>query len=713
MLTVTHLNRFLLLCYVTIGNVLANDPGPLSAMKREFHVTAASKKRQDALAERTVRPVTRKRLINSLNKLHFIDGGIILNFRHRGDLSLISIPARPQPCLDSTLFCTWQDETGPAADLTSYDFVSFFISDGLHKIVVEADLLDSNPEGIRFVLPSVGHDVSDREVKRHPCRGVGARITAGHESVMGDLVNFSARSFSIQMSPEDKRSLTAEPGHNVDVFLSREGHGIFFGECKVVRRKKTQDGACIVLRPLRAVAPRHKPRKYRSLRPDISPMPDIVFPHPFTGNKMALKAADISGSGFAVKEHMSRAMLIPGMKIPDISIEFMSGFTTRCDAQVIYSEKTKSDTVKSGLAIVDMDVNDHTRLSSLLHQGTFKNSQVCTSTLNLDELWDFFFESGFIYPEKYQFIRKQKEHFRKLYLNLYENNPRIARHIIYRDKGLIFGHVSMLRYYRRTWLLQHHAAISSGRHKAGLVVMEHMLHFINEFHVVFPGLMKYIGCYFRPNNRFAERVFGGSVRSLDDSRKCSLDSFAYLHLGRDGDPGSLPERWELAKVRGEDLAALRAHYAEHSGGLLLQGLDLTERAISLEPEISREYSQLGFKRERHLYSLKRKGVVRAILAANVSDVGLNMSDLTNCLQAFVIDHEGLPPEVLFRALKGLVRHYSHDVVPVLVHPRSYADERSVRYAKTYDLGILDLDHFGPYLTYIKDLTGGPSKGKGT
>jgi hypothetical protein len=649
------------------------------------------------LEERTARPVSRKRLINSLNRLHFTDGGIILNFRHREDSSRVSVPARPQPCLDSMLLCHWQDESGPARDLTPYNFENFFISDGLRKIIVEADLFESSPEGVRLVLPRMGYDVSTREVKRHRCRGVGARITAGEQSIMGELVSFSARSFSVRTGPEGETCLVPEQGDLLDVFLSRDGHGIYFGECQVARLKRPRKGTYIALRPLSAAVPRHKSRKYRSLRPFIAPLPDVVFTHPFTRKKVSLKVADISGAGFSVEEHVSRAILVAGMKIPDISIEFMSNSAIKCDAQVVYSVKRGDETVKSGFSIIDMEVNDHTRLSSLLHQGTFRNSQVCTSTLDIDELWDLF-------------IRKQKEHFRKLYLDLYENNPQIARHIIYRDKGLIFGHVSMLRYYRRTWLLQHHAAISSERHKAGLVVMDHILHFINEFHLVFPGLMKYIGCYFRPNNRFAERVFGGSVRSIDNSSQCSLDSFAYLHHPRTGAPGRLPDRWALEEARGKDLATLRKSYEEGSGGLLLQGLDLTEHAVSLEPAISGEYSLLGFKRERHLYSLKRKGVMKALLAANFSDVGLNMSDLTNCLQAFVIEPEELPPEVLFRALEALARRYDHDVVPLLIHPRSYADERSVAYDKSYDLGILDLEHFGSYLEFIKGLTAGTARG---
>jgi hypothetical protein len=88
-----------------------------------------------------------------------------------------------------------------------------------------------------------------------------------------------------------------------------------------------------------------------------------------------------------------------------------------------------------------------------------------------------------------------------------------------------------------------------------------------------------------------------------------------------------------------------------------------------------------------------------------------MSDLTNCVQAFVTDPEGLPPEVLQRALEQLASHYGNNTVPALIHPLSYADERSVRYGKRYDLALLDLEHFGFYLDFIKSLTSKESKRK--
>jgi hypothetical protein len=270
------------------------------------------------------RTVTRKRLINSLNKLHFTDGGITLNFRHRGNSQRISFPAKPQPCLDSTLECTWTEEAGPVADLGPYEFENFFISDGLRNIIVEADLLEAESDRIRFVLPDTGYDVSTREVRRHRCRGVGARVTSGSRFVMGELASFSAKSFSVRVAPEGEGGLLPERGDQVDVFLSREGHGIYSGKCEVALCERSKKGLVIALRPLSRTVLRHEPRKFRSLRPHIAPLPEIVFIHPFTGKKVALKVLDISGAGFSVEEHVSQAVLLAGMNIPEVRIEFMA-----------------------------------------------------------------------------------------------------------------------------------------------------------------------------------------------------------------------------------------------------------------------------------------------------------------------------------------------------------------------------------------------------
>jgi hypothetical protein len=412
---------------------------------------------------------------------------------------------------------------------------------------------------------------------------------------------------------------------------------------------------------------------------------------------------DVSGAGFSVEEEASRAQLLPGLLLPRVSIELTSGFEFPCSARVVYNEPTADGGLRSGLAVEAMSLRDHTRLTALLHLGEYRNTSVCTPHVDAEALWRFFFETGFIYPEKYAHIKDQKAHFLRLYRRLYNRTPHIARHIIYQERGSIRGHVSMFRWYPTTWILHHHAALTSSRHKAGLVVMEQMLRYVNEFHRLFPQLMRYIACYFRPNNRFAARTFGDAARSLGDPRRASLDELAYSHIPEDRAPGPLPPGWTLSEALVADRAALREVYAHSSGGLMIEGLALREEDLGEEAALSREYARLGFKRDRRLFALRHDGRCAALIAANFSDLGLNLSDLTNGLQAFVVDPEALPPRVLLDALASLAGLFRPGVTTLLLHPRGYADAHGIAYDKAYTLGVLDLRYLAPYLGYIEGL----------
>jgi hypothetical protein len=76
----------------------------------------------------------------------------------------------------------------------------------------------------------------------------------------------------------------------------------------------------------------------------------------------------------------------------------------------------------------------------------------------MDALWNFFFDTGFIYPEKYAFFQANKEAIKKTYERLYSQSPHVARHFICQEKGAILGHMAMVRFYENSWLIHHHAA---------------------------------------------------------------------------------------------------------------------------------------------------------------------------------------------------------------------------------------------------------------
>ncbi|MDD5067332.1 MAG: PilZ domain-containing protein, partial [bacterium] len=317
--------------------------------------------------------------------------------------------------------------------------------------------------------------------------------------------------------------------------------------------------------------------------------------------------------------------------------------------------------------------------------------------VNLDDLWKFFFETGFVYPHKYASIHENKKKFKKTYNKLYMQNPHIARHFIHQDKGIIGAHFSMIRFYENTWLIHHHAAIRSNDNIAGLVVLDQVVNYINDFHHLYSTHMNFIISYFRPDNKFPSRVFGKSARELKNPKACSIDSFAYFHFSRNDQNFNPAEKNNLVKTRPEDLIELKNFYEHDSGGLMLDALDLTPELIN-SSVINKEYSKLRLKRERHLFSLKKDGHLKAIFIVNISDFGLNMSNLTNCIHVIFLS-ENLPRNILYTSLSGLSKYYKQDQIPVLLYPMNYAETQEIPYERTYNLWILNMQYTDQYFKY--------------
>ncbi len=229
-----------------------------------------------------------------------------------------------------------------------------------------------------------------------------------------------------------------------------------------------------------------------------------------------------------------------------------------------------------------MDIQDHLKLIALLHQTKNKNSYICNH-VDLDALWNFFFETGFIYPDKYAVIQKNKKQIKETYAKIYTRNPHIARHFIYQDKGTIYGHMAMIRFYESAWMIHHHAARKSSANKAGLIVLDQIGRMINDSHRLYSLHMDYMICYYRPDNKFPSRVFGGAAKSIKDPKGCSLDGFAYFHFNnRIRSTPDLPDGWRISETRPEDLQELVDFYEHTSGGLMLEAIDLKPEKMELQ-----------------------------------------------------------------------------------------------------------------------------------
>ena len=645
--------------------------------------------------------IRRQRLINSLNRINFQDEEISLNFEHPQFKYTLSLPAIPQPCTDESLNCIWGESIEYKSKLKDFEFKDFHFTDGLKKILVGAELLRINKDGVKLSLPERCQEIRTRRVRRYQCNDVPAQLSQDGIVLEGEIKSFSAVSFSVHIK---KDTLGFHQDFNrddhVNVVLKKDSEPLYAGICEIYRISNNPDGKSIVLIPIKSHIQRFKPKKHRSIRQKLLPSPNIIFRHPLTGKIANLKALDISGAGFSLEEDIENSLLIPGLVIPDLSIELMNGIELKCKAQVIYRTIEEVGTVKCGITYLDMPLRDQIRLSSLLDQVSNKNACVCTK-VDIDELWDFFFETGFIYPKKYSLIHTYKNEFNIVYKKLYEDSPDISINFMYREKGSILAHMSMLRFYEKTWMINHHAANSSKNNRAGLVVLEQIGRFINEFHRLPATQMDYVACYYRPQNKFPNLVFGGVARKSVDNKGCSIDEFAYLHVTKRKIKGTLPKEWSLVESEKDDFVRLEKYYEKKFGGLTLQALDITPSKSNIDKKINKEFQLIGLKRERQFFSLKHKDKLIAIFVVTLSDFGISLSDLTNCIHLFVLEEDSLPNNILNSSINKLSISYNQEKFPVLIFPSNYVVNNSIPFDKIYNYWVLNVDqHSDHYFDHL-------------
>ena len=675
--------------------------------KEKLDIYEVTRRRAPDREQEEGKPVNKDQLVNKINYINFKDDTLLINLKHRNYHKTLTLFARPQPCLGDLLDCLWPEKEDILQVLKFYEFKNILIPDGQKLIMFEPEVIRIDKEAISLLLPDKGYEISSRATMRHACTNITAQLIQSSSLFSGTLLDFNAGSFKIELKTAPPQTFGwINPETPVNLILSDAGETYYSGECKIIRQTTGQNTGTYILKPLKLEIQRFKHKEFRSHRYKLTPSPNIIFKHPFTKKIFDLKAIDLSASGFSVEEDEHNAVLLSGLIIPKLELSFANSFRFQCRAQVVYQKVWDADKgdsrIKCGLALLDMDIQDHVKLVALLDQAKDKNSYIC-SNVNLDELWNFFFDTGFIYPDKYAFIQKNKDQIKKTYERLYSNNPHIARHFIYQDKGRILGHMAMIRFYENTWLIQHHAARKSSRNKAGLVVLDQIGRMLNDSNRLYSLHMDYVICYYRSSNKFPSRIFGGAAKSINDPKACSIDRFAYYHYQNTSrHMSALPKSWEFSATRAEDLQELEDFYEHSSGGLMLEALDLKTDKFDCD-SLAAQYHRVGLTRERHFYSLKKNGNLKAVITAVLSDVGLNLSDLTNCIKVFVLDPKGLTPDILNTIFSLLSKRFQRKEMAILLYPAAYADEQRIVYEKLYNLWVCRVQSSDEYFRYLNRL----------
>jgi hypothetical protein len=642
--------------------------------------------------------VHRRDLTNRLNYLHFMEECVLLQAFDPPSGRSRLMKAYPGPCIGERVVCNVPRELLEPPACRPEECLFLIMDDGRAMIVAPVTLHAANRTSLEIGLPERGYLVNQRRVQRHGCRGMTARVSFGGRTGEGEVLDFSPAGFRIAAAPGGRAVLEGiEPGQTARVRLLRDRETLFLGPCRCLSRRRGLIRSQVVLEPLAPARARADAERIRNPRQTLTPSPVLIFEHPFLRKTVRLQVSDISTGGVCVHEKPEEGLLVPGMIIPELLIEFAGCRRLSSRAQVVYRIEEGREGVRCGLAILDMDIEAYSRLAHILTNALDAHAHV-SGEVDMEGLWRFFFESGFIYPKKYRLIQSYRDRFKETYRKLYEESPEVARHFTYQENSRISGHMSMIRSYKRTWMIQHHAAITSGNRKAGIAVLIQIMQFLQDIHRLPSAQTDYVMCYYRPDNRFPERIFGGFARDLNDPRSCSVDRFSYLphttlSLGR-----SFPRGWGLEKASETDAAVFRRFYRERSGGLLPDVLAL-EKGGDRFLEVL--YRKSGLLRHWDAYALRHHGLTRALVIANESNPGMNLSELLNGLKILVNDPEDLSWDVLSTAIAHLARRYDTERVPILIFPVDYVTGCSIPSDKEYHLWIYDVRDVGRFKSYLK------------
>jgi hypothetical protein len=645
----------------------------------------------------------RSQIANRLNALHFRGDPILVILRHREYDYTLTLRAHPEISHGERLRALWDKESRDLPrNLHLYRLEKILIPGIANTLELKTDNVWLESDWLQVELPEKLPAITCRNIDRRPGDpSIEAHLSQNSIRFSGQLVDCSAEGLRLEITLADHQSFCwFQSDQNITLTLSRQGRVVFSGPVHLLRSLGDRDQRTVVVLPTESQVPRYQPREERTKRLTIHPSPDVHFFHPLTGLKTTLTVRDLASLGLSVREKIVQATLIPGMILENIELTVFGTPFISFSGQVVY-RRVHDNEVICGIAILDIKVDNHSKLIGLVHQAENENSFV---RLNHDpeKFFEFLFDTGFLYPSKYEEVHVNRESFLEAYRKLYLNENQIARCFVYLENGEILGHVSALRIYRHTWLDHHHAALTKSR--SGLRVLRQVSDFHNDVHVLNPWQMRYVTGIWRPNNEFPAKVFGQLATNLGDPSLCSTDTFAYLRTTLDTCRrwDDLQGPWEVAKANREDIYEFEGYYHCQSGGLLCEAFDLTVDSFE-DCTVADEYARSGLKRNRHLYAVRYGLELKALVEVQDSDTGLNLSELTNAVYIYVLDANMVTPKILeFIQCMVTVKH-KRESLTVMLYPSHYAQRYQLNISKEYTVWILKLNSEG-LSAYMKHLS---------
>lgn len=377
---------------------------------------------------------------------------------------------------------------------------------------------------------------------------------------------------------------------------------------------------------------------------------ELTFQSPFSRREIKTKIIDITarGAGFIVDD---RDCVCPvGTILDRVTMQFSDGVEWHGRARVmsIRPSEDRQGGVRCGVEFEIRQPNEQHKFVERLTKAT-RPRVGAAADVSADDLWQFFSDSGFLYPEKMESLTPDAA--RETLARVLAAPPSLTHSFVYwtRDKEL-GAHMSAIKVYPRTWELQHLA----GRHNASVSLMvPELILGVSEYMEQIDDI-DWCRMFFRPNNGWPAYAIGDYVARLGTERSADISQYAYM-IRDTADPDRLsgPQPIELREYAEEDAPHIADHFMARGKSILMQSLQLSPDEIGLRT-LNEEYGQVGLTRRRELAVAVDGGGFRGFSLMEFSSMGLNLSELTS---SFTLNCPEGDTEALRELAYGAVRRY--------------------------------------------------------
>ncbi|MCP3141253.1 hypothetical protein LXT23_28395 [Pyxidicoccus sp. QH1ED-7-1] len=377
----------------------------------------------------------------------------------------------------------------------------------------------------------------------------------------------------------------------------------------------------------------------------------VSFSSPFTGEALYRPLLDLHTGGFAFPFDAGHEVFPPGLVLDEVTLHLPDGTRSRCRAQVQDTGQLTDDGAgmgrprRCGVRILELAPEARTAILDAFIKARCSDARD-GSELAFSDIWDLFRAAEVRFPD-YPF-HDDGIHDALLagHQKLGNGTHGLSKTIVYQRDGRLYGHISGLRIYSRTWLSQH-LVVRPGYHRHESISQE-LVALAADYAESLEDV-EYLRALWRCRNRWTSRIYGAIASRLERPGLSCLHAFTPCRLPVDA---ALPPPRADLRVRPagtSDLRWLEQYLRETQDVVRLRSSDLVEGEMSLGT-LGGRYTDAGLRRARSIAMVEGRNGPQGFVLMEDSSPGLFWAEWYNAFSLVMVEADAAEADAVRHAL---------------------------------------------------------------